>query len=773
MSPTETPAEAILVVDFGTTTTQAALVEGDSIRVLHEPATGAVFWPSSVLADGAGGLLVGSVAERGKRLRPTRYRSEIKRDLGSSVPLLIDGTPHQAEGLVSAVLKAVASEAQRVLGRPPHHVLLTVPAAYGPADPRRDAMIRAAAGAGLDRAELLVEPVAAAYSLPVGAPFAAGDVILVHDFGGGTFDAAVVRIGTGQHEVLGHASLEDCGGRDLDAALLQHLTERHSEVSETPADANDVKALRGGLATADFVRDLKHGLSTTLQVEDLSPSGDVVLLERAVLDALAGKLLDRTVQCCRDLLAKADVRPEGLTAVLMAGGSSRSPVVRDHLEPLLGVPVRHPEDPQLAVVKGAATWASRAPSRDLPPKLRRPGTEPLAWTVPGGSAVFLGPVVPEGESYEAGDVLAEARSTEGTLHRLRANRAGKVRRWHTEAGGLFLSGDWLLTAAEPVPDVVVPLWRAAMVDVRAIGWTRAGTLRMAQQKAVAEWAEGQQVRMSAELRLADGVARFDPGGEAVVLTDLDAGTAAVQTPGGHERLVGLVPRDHPRSTRVLEALPVSPDRLAVTIMTNPDSSKRKVTLWVVDVLGGGSRHVSDLPFDADKDKESKPPERRLGLCSGSRGVIWASKQDTVALISCAVGPGRVLKEIPSPAAGGRRIAAVHPDGRVAAVQPSGGFWSRLTAFAGLSSSETVSVGKQELTTPITTALEFSPDGRMLAIALQTGWCRIVDSKTCAPLAELAHSPAPVTHLAWSHDGTRLALAGGGKVSVWDGELFRP
>ncbi|MFC9686232.1 Hsp70 family protein, partial [Streptomyces sp. NPDC056948] len=168
MSPTETPAEAVLVVDFGTTTTQAALVEGDSIRILHEPATGAVFWPSSVLADGAGGLLIGSVAERGKRLRPTRYRTEIKRDLGSSVPLLIGGTPHQATDLVSAVLRAVATEAQRVLGRSPRHVLLTVPAAYGPADPRRDAMIRAAADAGLDRAELLLEPVAAAYSLPVG-----------------------------------------------------------------------------------------------------------------------------------------------------------------------------------------------------------------------------------------------------------------------------------------------------------------------------------------------------------------------------------------------------------------------------------------------------------------------------------------------------------------------------------------------------------------------------------------------------------------------------
>ncbi|MFC9130434.1 Hsp70 family protein [Streptomyces sp. NPDC057099] len=773
MSPTEAPAEAVLVVDFGTTTTQAALVEGDSIRILHEPATGAVFWPSSVLADGAGGLLVGSPAERGKRLRPSRYRSEIKRDLGSTVPLLVDGTPYPATELVSAVLRAVAAEAHRMLGRPPRHVLLTVPAAYGPADPRRDAMIRAAADAGLDRAELLVEPVAAAYAHPVGARFAAGDVILVHDFGGGTFDAAVVRIGAAQHEVLGHASLEDCGGRDVDAALLQYLTEHHSVHSEAPGDADNVKALRGGIATADFVRDLKHGLSTTLQVEDLSPSGDVVLLERAVLDTLAGKLLDRTVECCRDLLAKADVRSEGLTAVLMVGGSSRSPVVREHLEPLLGVPVRHPEDPQLAVVKGAATWASQAPSRDLRPRLRLPGTEPLAWTVPGGSAVFLGPVVPEGESYEAGDVLAEARSTEGTLHRLRAAHAGEVRSWHREAGGRFLSGDWLVTAVEPTPDVIVPLWRATMSDVRAIGWTRAGTLRMAKQKSVEEWAEGQQVRRLAELRLADGTTRFDPGGEAVVLTDLDARTAAVQTPGGHERLVGLVPHNHPRSTRVLEALPVSPDRLAVTIMTNPDSSKRKVTLWVVDVLGGGSRHVLDLPFDNDRDKESEPHPRRLGLCSGSRGVVWAAKQGAVALISCGVGPGRVLKEIPSPPTGGRRIAAVHPDGRVAAVQPRGRFWSRFTAIAGMSSSETVSVGKSELTTPTTAALEFSPDGRVLAIALQTGWCRIVDSKTCVPLAELAHSPAPITHLAWSHDGTRLALAGGGKVSVWSGELFRP
>ncbi|MFB7928354.1 Hsp70 family protein [Streptomyces sp. NPDC056039] len=766
MSPTETPSEteAVLVVDFGTTTTQAAVVEGDTTRILHEPATGAVFWPSSVLADGAGGLLVGSVAERGKRLRPTRYRSEIKRDVGSTVPLLVDGTPYPATELVSAVLRAVAAEARRVLGRPPRHVLLTVPAAYGPADPRRDAMIGAAAEAGLDRAELLVEPVAAAYSRPVGAPFTAGDVILVHDFGGGTFDAAVVRIGAGQHEVLGHASLEDCGGRDLDAALLRHLTERHSGLSGVPEGADEVTALRGGIAAGDFVRELKHDLSTAGQVEDLSPGGEVVLLERGVLDSMADQLIGRTVECCRDLLAKAEVRPEEIAAVLMAGGSSRSPVVREHLERTLGIRVRHVENPQLAVVRGAAAWATRAPSRDLRPTARTPGTEPLAWAVPGGSGVFLGPVVAEGQAYEAGAVVADVRSVEGTLHRLRAERRGAIRRWHAEPGGRFLSGDWLVTTSEAAPDTQGPLRRADADQVRAMGWTREGALRLAFADGVREWAEGARARTVAAGRLPAGEALFEPGGEALVVADPGSRTALLLTlnggRSGRERQVGLVPPGCAHGVRVVQALPAGPDQLVVAVTQNPDAPKPSVSLWTIDTARGEGRHVLNLTA-----RKAAVPERLLMGCSGRHGVIWVARQAAVALVAYGEGDERIIRQIPLVARRNVRIAAVHPDGPVAVTHS--------LPHSRSESTTTIRVGEAELTTTPPTALEFSPDGRMLAIALRTGWCRIVDSKTCAPLTELAHSPAPITHLAWSHDGTRLALAGGGKVSVWNGELFRP
>ncbi|MFC9685449.1 Hsp70 family protein, partial [Streptomyces sp. NPDC056948] len=597
--------------------------------------------------------------------------------------------------------------------------------------------------------------------------FAAGDVILVHDFGGGTFDAAVVRIGTGRHgaphEVLGHASLEDCGGRDLDAALLRHLTERHTGLSGVPEDADEVTALRGGIATGDFVRELKHDLSTAGQVEDLSPGGDVVLLERAVLDSMADKLIDRTVECCRDLLAKADVRPEGLAAVLMAGGSSRSPVVREHLERNLGVPVRHVENPQLAVVRGAAAWASQAPSRELRPTVRPPGTEPLAWTVPGGSGVFLGPVVAEGEAYEAGAVVADVRSVEGTLHRLRAERGGEIRRWHAEPGGRFLSGDWLVTTAEAAPDTQVPLLQAAANEVRAINWTREGTLRLAFAHGVREWAEGKRARTVAAYRLPKGEARFEPGAEALMVADPDSRTALLLAlngqRAGRER-VGLVPSGCARGVRVVQALPVGPDHLVVAVTQNPDAPKPSVSLWTIDTARGEDRHVLNLTAR----KAAVPEQLLMGSCSGRRDVVWASKQAAVALVACGEGAGRIVGERPLALRRNLRIAAVHPDGPVAVTESSLHGRSATTA--------TIRVGEAELTTTAPTALEFSPDGRTLAIALKTGWCRIVDSTSCAPVTELAHSPAPITHLAWSHDGTRLALAGGGKVSVWNGELFR-
>src|SRR5262249_12344462 len=120
---------------------------------------------------------------------------------------------------------ALKAEAQKLAGGPIIRCVLTVPASYGRADQRRALMISAAEATRLSTVELLAEPVAAVFAPVIGLAPRPGEPILVYGFGGGTFDTAVVEIGSGTaHEVRGSAALDDCGGLDLDALLISQLT---------------------------------------------------------------------------------------------------------------------------------------------------------------------------------------------------------------------------------------------------------------------------------------------------------------------------------------------------------------------------------------------------------------------------------------------------------------------------------------------------------------------------------------------------------------------
>ncbi|WP_238011401.1 Hsp70 family protein [Dactylosporangium sp. AC04546] len=212
-----------LVVDFGTSASSAALVTGGQVRLLKEPASGLYSWPSAVALEGDR-LLVGTAAERRKRSDPAGYRAEFKRDLGQSVPVPLGERAYAPQDLVAAVLGVFRDRAAELHGEPVHRLLLTVPASYAEGDPRRALMVAAGEAAGFPEVQLVAEPVAAAFAPVAGAGFGAGQVVLVYDFGGGTFDAAVIRCGAdGVHEVIGHAALDDCGGRDIDALLARHV----------------------------------------------------------------------------------------------------------------------------------------------------------------------------------------------------------------------------------------------------------------------------------------------------------------------------------------------------------------------------------------------------------------------------------------------------------------------------------------------------------------------------------------------------------------------
>lgn len=445
-------AEPILVVDFGTCFSSAAVISGDDVQLVMEPTTGSYAWPSSVYADGER-LLVGTPAESRKNRDPARYRSELKRYLGQDEGVVLGQRSYQPAELVTVVLAALKAEAQKLAPGPIRRAVLTVPASYGLADQRRALMISAAEATGMSTVELLAEPVAAVFAPVIGPRLTAGDLMLVYDFGGGTFDTALVQIGSGTaHEVRGSAALDDCGGLDLDALLISRLATGTEGWlgpafgTGAPAGAADT-SLRVKVTLGDVARHLKHQLSDTLEAEEfVLPDAPSARLSRAELAELVAPLLGRTVECCRDLLSRLDVETRDISGAVIVGGSTRMPAVADTLADAFGFPLRRADDPDLAVVRGAAQWACSNAVRTVAPLPGEPGTVMLRWMIP--PAKLLRWLVEPGTPYQAGAPLARVRFDDGTLWDLCAARPGQLTQVFAGPGQQVSGGLWLAAADE-------------------------------------------------------------------------------------------------------------------------------------------------------------------------------------------------------------------------------------------------------------------------------------------------------------------------------------
>jgi Hsp70 protein/WD domain, G-beta repeat len=472
--------EPILAIDYGTCHASAALAIDGQVEAVREPASGVVSWPSSVFADGDT-LVVGTLAERRKRIWPAAYRGAVKRDLARDLPVALDGRSYPPAALVTAVLSALKTEAEAQLGGEPlARAVVTVPASYAPGGPLRKLMISAAEAAGIVDVDLLPEPVAAAWAPLPGAHPDPGELMLVYDLGGGTFDAALIAVGeAGRHELLGHSSLHDCGGRDLDQLLFDEILGQYGPGLEpllNPTGIGEVfqtAASRTRHELVDFARAVKHQLTDVAVVEDVfGPAGLLVSIDRDRFTKLASPTLARTMACCQHLLEVTGTPPEKLGGVLLVGGCSRLPVVADILAARLGVGTDWPgqqlfipPDPELAIVRGAATWAASVSTRRTTAARPSPVVQPARWDIPGGSATMVRWLVKPGARFEAGTVLARVRLTDGSLFDLAAEAPGSLIHTQAAPGTPVTDADWLATT---IPTAPTPMGSARPADLRGI-----------------------------------------------------------------------------------------------------------------------------------------------------------------------------------------------------------------------------------------------------------------------------------------------------------------
>lgn len=351
-----------LGIDFGTSHSVAVVKwpDGRTRPLLFD---GSPLLPSCVFVDASGGLLVGMDARHSARQAPENFEPYPKRRIDDGVVLLGD-RELPVPALVAAVLRRIAAEATRTLGEPPGAVTLTCPATWG--GTRRALLVEAAADAGLGQVQLIAEPVAAAryFTTVLGHELPVGTGVVVYDLGAGTFDASVVRRTETGLEAVVVAGLDDLGGLDLDAAVIDHL-ERHAanrdaarhaavwptlRAPATPGDRRDSRLLWDDARAAKEL--LSRATSTVVHVPRLDMD---VMVSRTELEDFARPLLDRTVAVTVDVVRRSGLADATLAGVFLVGGSSRIPLVATLLHRALGRPPTVIEQPELVVAEGSVT----------------------------------------------------------------------------------------------------------------------------------------------------------------------------------------------------------------------------------------------------------------------------------------------------------------------------------------------------------------------------------------------------------------------------------
>ncbi|MFC0533621.1 Hsp70 family protein [Phytohabitans kaempferiae] len=399
-----------LAVDLGTTHTVAVVRRGG-----QEPRAllfdGTPLLSSGVFVDESGGLHTGRDGARLGGASPERFEPHPKRRVDEGTVLLGE---HEVpvEQLLAASLRRVADEARTAGVSPDGATVLTCPADWG--QPRRNVLRAAAWRAGLGQVTLLDEPIAAAtYCVQVlGQQVPPGGCLGVFDFGGGTFDVAVVRREPAGLRVLATGGLDDLGGLDVDSALVAHLGHlvavRDPELwrrLEQPADAEQRRERQ---AFWSEVRAAKEMLSRTSSAPVHVPGrAEPMHLTREELERVGGPLVARAVDETRRVLQRAGVEPERLAGLLLVGGASRMPLVASRLHGRLGVAPSVPEQPELPVAYGALVYAMAAPGA-----VATGGVAGPAFPVSGPFGSPAGPY-PVSSSFPAGVVSAPIPGSPG------------------------------------------------------------------------------------------------------------------------------------------------------------------------------------------------------------------------------------------------------------------------------------------------------------------------------------------------------------------------
>lgn len=376
------PTGAVIGIDLGTTNSACAIVNKGRPQILRSK-DGYNTIPSIVALNKQGKLEVGHRARGQMVLNPTQSVFGAKRLVGrdydsptvrhfrerSHFEIVPDDQNRAAvrlgndtltlEEVQGLILRECREMAEQTLGQKISRAVVTCPAYYS--EPQREAVRRAGAMAGLKIERVLNEPTAAALAFGMNREMTR--TVLVYDLGGGTFDATLLKIDKNVFEVLATGGDVFLGGVDFDNQIVDALLQRFQTQHGRPFAGDQVALSR----IAEIAEKAKMALSEQntfdvhlpmLELEANGTPRDLkCTITRADVEAACKQLVERTILAVQDVLLDAKLKPAQLDDIILVGGMSRMPMVREHLKTLFKKPPHASVNADEAVALGAALYS--------------------------------------------------------------------------------------------------------------------------------------------------------------------------------------------------------------------------------------------------------------------------------------------------------------------------------------------------------------------------------------------------------------------------------
>jgi len=351
--------EYVIGIDLGTTYSCLAYIDEEGDPVVEKNFEQEDTTPSVILFNENGEIIVGSPAKDMAIMYPIeRVVTAIKRQIGTDYEVDIDGDKYTPVTLSAAILRKMINDFNDNHGVEVRRAIITCPAYFGQNE--RDATKTAGKVAGLEDVTIINEPTAAAISFGFGTGEETKRRVMVYDLGGGTFDVTILEIDGSSFTAVATDGERLLGGKDWDQVLIKMIKQKACEESDIDEseleDDDDVK--QSLILDSETIKKRLSSAESTKGTLTVGGKKAIYTISRSEFEAASAPLMQTTLDIIERVLASKDFSIGDIDGIILVGGSSRMPQVKN------GITEKYPEanvrvfDPDQSIAKGAAIFAN-------------------------------------------------------------------------------------------------------------------------------------------------------------------------------------------------------------------------------------------------------------------------------------------------------------------------------------------------------------------------------------------------------------------------------